>query len=122
MAIDTRRLAARVRAKRGKVGLRAAAEEIKTVSGSKVSASTLSRVEQGHVPDLETFISLCKWLGASQQEFVESGEEPDTTTVPEKIEFHLRADRTLDPETVDALITMIRLAYDAAERGKLPRE
>jgi transcriptional regulator with XRE-family HTH domain len=111
--LNTERLAAMVRAKRGKRGLREVAKEI-----GNVSASTLSRVEQGKVPDLETFFELCKWLNVGPEEFTGGNlnADQDAASTPEKIEIHLRADRTLEPETVDALITMVKLAYEAARR------
>jgi hypothetical protein len=46
-------------------------------------------------------------------------EPAPTVSTPEMIVAHLRADRTLDPHTAEALSTMIRLAYEAAEQGKL---
>jgi transcriptional regulator with XRE-family HTH domain len=111
--LNAERLAAMVRAKRGRQGLREAAKDI-----GNVSASTLSRVEQGKVPDLETFFELCKWLDASPEEFTGGNPSPHKglESVPEKIEIHLRADRTLEPATIDALVTMVKLAYEAARQ------
>lgn len=116
--VDVQALAAMVRAKRGGLGLRAAAREI-----GEISASTLSRVEQGNVPDLDTFVRLCRWLGVeSQQFYVHTGNKvPERPSTPETIEAHLRADRALDPETADAMARMIRLLYSAAIRGELPK-
>lgn len=111
--LNTEKLAAMLRAKRGRRGLREVAKEI-----GNVSASTLSRVEQGKIPDLETFFELCRWLNVSPDELTNSGfgsNQADAST-PEKIEIHLRADRTLDSETVDALVTMVKLAYEAARK------
>lgn len=104
-------LAALLRAKRGRRGLRAVAEEI-----GGISASTLSRVEQGKVPDLETFVRLCQWLEVSPERFIPSTSRHQMST-PEIVTAHLRADRVLDPKTVDALATMIQLAYEAARHG-----
>lgn len=121
--VNIRELAAHVRAKRGTRGLRAVAQEI-----GGVSASTLSRVEQGKVPDLDTFARLCRWLGVSPNQFMptmpaptEGGAlaAPPGLSTPEVISAHLRADRTLTPETADALATMIRLAYEAVSGGQL---
>jgi transcriptional regulator with XRE-family HTH domain len=111
--LNTEKLAAMVRAKRSRRGLREVAAEI-----GNVSASTLSRVEQGKVPDLETFFELCKWLNVGPEEFTGEriGSSEAAVSTPEKIEVHLRADRTLDPATVDALVTMVKLAYEAARR------
>jgi transcriptional regulator with XRE-family HTH domain len=121
-AVNLEKLAALLRTKRGDRGLRAVASEI-----GNVSASTLSRVEQGNVPDLETFMLICKWLGVSPDGFV-PGEKVTSGTkakpelksqVPDAIEAHLRADRTLPPATIKALSEMIRVAYQAAREGKL---
>lgn len=115
---DNHRLAAMVIAKRADRGLRATATEI-----GGVSASTLSRVEQGKVPDLDTFLRLCRWLGVSPDEFTEN---PPTTVAEDSgqrvdiIAAHLRADRTLDRATARALERMVRLAYQAAAANGLP--
>ncbi len=118
--IDIYKLAALVRTKRGKRGLRETAQEI-----GGISISTLSRVELGKIPDLGTFLHLCRWLGVSPEQFVSEAVHVDpqepapTVSTPEMIVAHLRADRTLDPHTAEALSTMIRLAYEAADQGKL---
>ena len=118
--IDIHKLAALVRTKRGKRGLRETTQEI-----GGISISTLSRVEQGKIPDLVTFLRLCRWLGVSSEQFVSEGAPVDkqepalAASTPEMIVAHLRADRTLDPHTAEALSTMIRLAYEAADQGKL---
>lgn len=123
------KLAALVRSKRGSKGLRVAADEI-----GGISASTLSRVEQGKMPDLDTFMRLCDWLEVTPEHFFETEGEvktrPDGLQVPvlsptmsteEMIEVHLRADRELDPETAEALANMVRAAYNAIKAGKLGR-
>ncbi len=118
--VDSHRLAARVIAKRGTRGLRATAKEI-----GGISPSTLSRVEAGKVPDLDTFLRLCDWLEASPEEFTgksRSGVVGDETPRLEVIAAHLRADRTLDRETARALERMVRLAYEAAAAGRLVPE
>lgn len=120
--IDIQELARMIRAKRGKRGLRAVAQEIEQEAG-EVSASTLSRIEQGKVPDLDTFIKLCKWLGVSADHFTIENENRNTQeSTPEIITAHLRADRTLDPQTAEALVIMIEMAYNAVDRGELGRK
>lgn len=124
--VDIRRLATMLKAKRGRRGLRDIASEI-----GDVSASTLSRVELGKVPDLDTFVRICKWLAVQPDQFFpslsprEAGASqtviPEMST-PEIITAHLRADRELAPETADALATMIRLAYNAVSRGELGKK
>ena len=111
--INIRELATMIKNKRGRRGLREVAKEI-----GDVSASTLSRIEQGKIPDLDTFIKLCKWLDVSADHFTkdkESEEIPEST--PQIVTAHLRADRTLDPQTAEALVTMIEMAYNAVDRG-----
>lgn len=106
--LDTFKLANMLKAKRGNKGLRAIAEEI-----GGVSASTLSRIEQGNVPDIDTFLLLCKWLDVPAN-FFTKGVNEETQTTQQKIIAHLRADRTLPPNTASALAQMITLAYESA--------
>jgi transcriptional regulator with XRE-family HTH domain len=123
--INIRELAALLRAKRGTTGLRAIAQEITEKCGP-VSSSTLSRVEQGNVPDLDTFVRLCRWLDVTTERLMFAGRDmkrpqaPDNTA--EVVKAHLRADRTLDPTTAEALAKMIQLAYDAAKSGAISRK
>ena len=49
------------------IGLRGAAAE------AGVSFNTLARVEAGHVPDIETFSRLARWVGRSPAEFFGAG-------------------------------------------------
>ncbi|MGH7984308.1 MAG: helix-turn-helix domain-containing protein [Candidatus Udaeobacter sp.] len=115
--VDVPKLAALLRAKRAHRGLREVANEI-----GDVSASTLSRLEQGNLPDLETFMRLCNWLKVSADDFkikTDRVQETAEPSVPEFVEAHLRADRTLPPKMIDALSHMIKHAYDAAKHRKL---
>ena len=59
--------------KRSSRGVRAAALD------AGVSPATFSRVENGHMPDLQTFASLCIWLGRDPREFLgmETNEAPE---------------------------------------------
>lgn len=113
---DIDQLALLVKNKRGNKGLRAIADEI-----GGVSASTLSRIEQGKIPDLGTFTRLCQWLQISPERFMGpfSEQDDEKTGTPDVIAAHLRADRALDPQTAEALAAMIRGVYDAAVRGDL---
>ena len=53
-SIDIDRLSKMLKEKRGKMNLRDTAKAI-----GDVSISTLSRVEQGKIPDLSTFLKIC---------------------------------------------------------------
>lgn len=87
------------------IGLRAAAAE------AGVSFNTLARVENGHVPDLETFSRLAGWLGRSPSEFLGQGSvTPDST--PDVIEAHLRGDPALSSDAAQRIAGMVREFYD----------
>lgn len=115
--IKINELAALLKSRRGGLGLREAAEEI-----GDVSASTLSRIEQGKVPDLETFVKVCRWLGEPTERFLEpdtnSGKKERKTEDEEIIMAHLRADKLLDPQTKNSLEHLIRMAYFAAKEAE----
>ena len=86
------------------IGLRAAAEQ------SGVSFNTLSRVEKGHVPDLETFSRLARWIGRSPADFLDQGSvTPDST--PDRIEAHLRGDPALSSVAAGRIAGMVREFY-----------
>ena len=107
--LDTKVLAERLKGKRGKRGLREISEEM-----NGIGISTLSRIENGKVPDVETFFTICNWLQASPGEFMR---KPDGDTTPDaidEIEGHLRADRNLDPELARVLAEFMQKAYIAA--------
>lgn len=63
----TTRLQYLVRERRGALTLRETAAEC------GVSAPTLSRIERGESPDLETFARLCRWLGVSADSLLCTG-------------------------------------------------
>ena len=115
--VNVPKLAALLKTRRAGRGLREVAEEI-----GGVSASTLSRLEQGNMPDLETFARLCAWLRVSANDFVLSERRMGNRTktpMPEFLEAHLRAERVLPPKAIDALAEMIRLAYQGAKHGQI---
>jgi len=97
--LDTSKLADMLKSKRGNKGLRAVAAEI-----GSVSAPTLSRIEQGKVPDVDTFVSICKWLKVSTEFFIIGQSNSES---------HLRADKELNKDTVDMLVKMIDMAYNS---------
>jgi transcriptional regulator with XRE-family HTH domain len=117
--LDTEYLAARIKAKRGNRGLRDIAQEI-----GDVSPSTLSRIENGKVPDMDTFLRICDWLQVSSEEFIKETDDQSQIQIStmDRIEGYLRADRELDPETAVALAKLMKAAYKAATEGKLELE
>ncbi len=74
-----------------------------------ISSATLSRVENGKVPDLDTFSKICKWLGVDPSEVLGCpGKAGTERKIKGNMVFaHLRADKNLDKETIQALAEMI---------------
>lgn len=104
--LDTERLASLVKTKRGSRGLRDTAKEI-----GNVSPSTISRVENGKTPDMETFLALCDWLEVPPAELIKNTEEEETLDTPDAISIQLRADKNLDPAIANALASLVKAAY-----------
>ena len=71
--------------------------------------STLSRVESGKMPDMETFLALCNWLEVPPAELFRNME--DHLDTPEMIAIQLRADKNLDPAIANALASLVKAAY-----------
>lgn len=93
--MDIAALAERIASKRGAVGVRAAARE------AGISPATLSRVENGNVPDLETFEKLCQWLGEDPSHFLAKSPAGPVASV------HFRKRSTTSKKTAEALGSLI---------------
>jgi len=105
-SLDLDRLSALVRNKLSSKGLRDAALEI-----GNVSPSTLSRVERGQAPDMETFMALCNWLDVSPSVFFKGPETSKPLSVPEAIALQLQSDKNLDPATANVLVVLVKAGY-----------
>ena len=107
--LNTELLASMLKEKRGSKGLRAIADEI-----GNVSFATLSRIELGKIPDIDTFVRICKWLNVSTDTFIiDNIELQQELTTKDRVLAHLRADKTLSKDTANMLIKMIDLAYNS---------
>ncbi|AEA44966.1 helix-turn-helix domain-containing protein [Fluviicola taffensis] len=106
-SIDTLKFSEMIKSKRGNTGLRQLSSEI------MVSPSTLSRIEQGSLPDIETYLKICNWLEVSPEFFTVHSENRDEKNV---VIAHLRADTSLPSATAEALIQMINIAYASVEK------
>jgi transcriptional regulator with XRE-family HTH domain len=104
------RLGGLLRDRRGGRGVRDVAREI------GISPATLSRVEAGKLPDLETFRKICFWLKVDPAEILEipSNAAKDTTSESEPAAMaaavHLRADIALSPQAANDLAQLILVA------------
>ncbi len=112
--LDTHHLAALVKTKRGNRSLRDVAQNLEDMS-----PSTLSRIENEKMVDVQTFLRICDWLQVAPQEFIKNTDEvpEQEMTTPERIEVVLRTDRTLPPESADALITLVKVTYSNLSRS-----
>jgi transcriptional regulator with XRE-family HTH domain len=81
-----------------------------------VSPSTFSRVENGHMPDLETFAKLCKWLQRDPKEFLGLESEGADSERPAAV-VHFKKKKTVCMETAKALGELI-LAAEKAVRAR----
>lgn len=95
---------------------------------TSVSASTLSRIENGTgKPDADNIARLTTWLDVPLERILSRGGPERTAeakavvyfpheSTPEIVEAHLRADRNLTAETADALSELFRVAYSQFSR------
>lgn len=121
--VNTEELGRAIRRKREELGfsLRDVANE------TGVSASTLSRIENGTgKPDAENIARLTTWLDVPMERVL-GAQRSDTEgakavvyfareSTPEIVEAHLRADRNLTSETAAALSELFRVAYTQFSR------
>lgn len=91
--------------RRGGRGVREFAKEI------GISPATLSRIENGKLPDLETFSKICSYLKLDPAEIlqVELGDSrPAADRPPEPVAaVHFKADQALDPAAAEDLGALI---------------
>ena len=95
--------------KRGRHGVRATAAKI------GISPATLSRVENGHLPDLKNFQKICRWLKVDPSAVL--GFNANSASRPVAA-VHFRKKQTMQLETASALAEMIL----AAQRALLARD
>jgi transcriptional regulator with XRE-family HTH domain len=116
--VNTSELGSAVRRRREAKGL--SLRDLAVETG--VSASTLSRIENGAgKPDADNIARLASWLDMPIERVmhhgIRGGGEPAPViyypheSTPEVVEAHLRADRNLTPKTAKALSELFRVAY-----------
>ena len=127
--VNTIELGRAIRRKREEQGL--SLRDVADETG--VSASTLSRIENGTgKPDADNIARLTAWLNMPMERVMgrhDADSEESRAVVyfpqesmPEIVEAHLRADRNLTPETAKALSELFRVAYaQFSHPGQDPR-
>lgn len=111
MTLPIEELGRLIARKRGSRGIRAAAAE------ADVSPATLSRVENGHLPDLATFAKICRWLEVEPARFLgvpTLGGQP----TEKRAVVQFRKKRTVSKETATSLGALI-LAAQRARKARL---
>lgn len=101
------RLAARIQERRAGKGVREAARE------AEVSPATLSRIENGNVPDLETFSKICKWLGDDPAQYL--GLSPTNPARDTAARVHFKKGAAIRKDSAKALSELILLARKKLE-------
>lgn len=99
---DIDALAERIQQRRAGRGIRETAKEV------GISPATLSRVENGKVPDLDTFSKICAWLGDDPAVFLGLKSVPSSLA-----QVHFKKSATIDRNTAIALGEMILAAQQA---------
>jgi transcriptional regulator with XRE-family HTH domain len=93
------RLAKRIQQRRAGKGIRAVAIEV------GVSPATLSRVENGKIPDLETFSKICRWLGEDPAVYL--GMHPATQSTMPTARVHFKKGAAIRKDSAKSLSEMI---------------
>ncbi|MFC0433395.1 XRE family transcriptional regulator [Kutzneria buriramensis] len=98
------RLVKEERLRRGRLSLRAAAEQ------AEVPFNTLARVEKGDLPDLGNFRRIVHWLGLPPERFFAPPQVRAETT-PDVIAHHLARDPNLTAAAADKIASLVRDLY-----------
>ncbi|MBX6750983.1 MAG: helix-turn-helix transcriptional regulator [Micromonosporaceae bacterium] len=99
-------LVRRERERRGRLSLRAAAEQ------ADVPFNTLARVEKGELPDLANFRRIVAWLGVPPERFFDPP-RVRTESTPEVIALHLARDPNLSEAAAEKIASLVRELYGA---------
>lgn len=94
-------LSNRLREKRAGKGIRETAKEI------GISPATLSRIENGKIPDLDTFGRICRWTGDNPSIYLNIRTKD---AVAPRVQVHFKKESAINPETAKALAELILLA------------
>jgi transcriptional regulator with XRE-family HTH domain len=105
-SIKIDRLAQRIKERRSGKGIREAAAEV------GVSPATLSRVENGKIPDLETFSRICRWLDEDPAVYL-GLRATELSTAPPTALVHFKKGAAIRPDSAKALGEMIIAAQRA---------
>lgn len=120
--VEVRELGQLLRARRQarELTLRELQEELRDA----LTASALSRIENGAIPEPRNAALIASWLGLSTSQLLWPGQEEPAASkrasTPEIVEVHLRADKKLSPIAAEVLARTFRVLYDDIVAGRIP--
>lgn len=88
-----------------------------------LTASALSRIENGATPDPRNVQVIAEWLGIPMNQIAWPGQSPTVVadqSTPDVVEVHLRADKKLSPIAAEVLARTFRVLYDDIIEGRIP--
>jgi transcriptional regulator with XRE-family HTH domain len=97
--------------------------ELQVRLGNSLTASSLSRIEHGALPDAKNVPVIARWLELSPDQIAWPGQSSlpvGAQSTPDAIEVHLRADKNLSPVAAEVLARTFRHLYDDIVTGKIP--
>lgn len=112
--LDSQKLATMIRNQRATRTLREVSDEL-----GDVSFSTLHRLEAGKWPDMSVFLSVCRWLNASPEQFFTTGgstEAVKPAACQGRIIDLIQTDATLKPVVATVLTACVRAAYQTNQQ------
>lgn len=119
--VDVSELGQLVRARRAARGL--SLRDLQEELANALSASALSRIENGAIPEPRNVAPIAEWLGIRVGNIAWPGQDTPARkgqTTPDVVEVHLRADKKLDPVAADVLARTFRLLYNDIVAGRIP--
>ena len=119
--VDVGELGDLLRARRAASGL--TLRQLQAELGNALTASALSRIENGATPEPRNVPVIARWLEIPIAQIVWPGQPTATSegrSTPEVVEVHLRADKKLSPIAAEVLARTFRVLYDDIVAGKIP--
>lgn len=119
--VDVRGLGELLRARRSARGL--TLRELQAELRNALSASALSRIENGATPDAKNVLAIAEWLSIPISRVAWPGQATTTNrgdSTPDVVEVHLRADKNLSPIAAEVLARTFRVLYDDIVAGRIP--
>jgi transcriptional regulator with XRE-family HTH domain len=112
--VNVSELGALVKARRAAKDL--SLRDLQDLLHNALSASALSRIENGATPEPKNVAPLAEWLGIPMTSIAWPGQPTAGAThnqsTPDAVEVHLRADKKLNPVAAEALAGMFRRLYE----------